>query len=81
MPALNCVYAHAISIVMTRNAMTQPRRGMRAGVWLSSGLGGLEDVEDGEEEDPDDIYKVPIETDIIERGGASRPVVARKKLA
>ena len=54
---------------------------MRAGVWLSSGLGGLEDVEDGDEEDPDDIYKVPIETDVIERGGASRPVVARKNLA
>ena len=51
---------------MTRNAMTQPRRGMRAGVWLSSGVGGLEDVEYGEEEDPDDIYKVPVKTDIIE---------------
>ena len=38
--------------------------------WLGSVAGGLEDVEDGEEEDPDDIYKVPIETDIIERGGA-----------
>jgi hypothetical protein len=33
---------------------------MRGGAWLSSGAGGLEDVEDGEEEDPDDIYKVPV---------------------
>jgi len=60
--------------------MTQPRRGIRAAVWLSSVVGGLEDVEDGEEEDPDDIYKVPIETDIIERGGASQPIIARKEL-
>ena len=70
-----------MSIVMPRNAMTQPRRGMRGGAWFSSGAGGLEDVEDGEEEDPDDIYKVPIETDIIERGGASRPIVSGEKLA
>ena len=54
---------------------------MRGGAWLSSGVGGLEDVEDGEEEDPDDIYKVPIKTDIIERGGASRPIIAREELA
>lgn len=54
---------------------------MRAGVWLSSGDGGLEDVEDGEEEDPDDINEVPIEADVIKRGGAPGPVVAREELA
>jgi hypothetical protein len=55
-----------MSIVIPRNATTQPRRGIRGGAWLSSGVCSLEDVEDCEEEDPDDIYKVPIETDVIE---------------
>ena len=60
--------------------MTQPRRGMRGGACFSFGS-GLEDVEDGKEEDPDDIYKVPIKTDVIERSGPSRAIIAREELA
>jgi hypothetical protein len=64
---------------MQRNAMTQPRRGIRGGGWLSSAA--LDDVEDGEEEDPDDIYKVPIETNVIERRGPPRSVISCEELA
>src|SRR4029453_15941750 len=73
------MYAHAISVVRQRKAIAQPRRGIRGGDWLCSAC-DLDDVEDGEEEDPDDIDKVPIETDIIERGSAPRSVVAGEKL-
>ena len=64
--------------MIPRNAITQPRRGIRGGGGVSSA--GLDDVEDGEEEDPDDIYKMPIEANIIEGGGPSRPIVPCEKL-
>ena len=52
---------------------------MRGGDWLGP-LGELDDVEDAEEEDPDDIDEVPIETDIIERGGAPGSIISSEKL-
>jgi hypothetical protein len=67
-----------MSVVMQRKAMTQPRRGIRGGGWLS--FADLDDVEDGEEEDPDDINKVPIETDVIEGSGPSWSVISREEL-
>ena len=68
-----------MSVVRQRKAIAQPRRGIRGGDWLPS-VCDLDDVEDGEEEDPDDIDEMPIETDIIKRGSAPRSIISGEKL-